>query len=63
MKKSLLRVDIQNQKATAVDKLCVNDAAALDYGGYGQASEFKPTSKDSPVIHLSGDCKFMKATL
>ena len=63
MKQSFFRVDIQNQKATAVDKLFVNDAAALDYGGYGQAGEYKPTSKDSPVIHLSGDCKFMKATL
>ena len=63
MKQSFFRVDIQNQKATAVDKLFVNDAAALDYGGYGQAGEFKPSSKDSPIIHLSGDYKFMKATL
>ena len=63
MKQSFFRVDVQNQKVTAVDKLFVNDAAALDYGGYGQAGEFKPSSKDSPIIHLSGDYKFMKATL
>lgn len=63
MKQSFFRVDIQNQKATAVDKLFVNDASAISYGGYGQAGEFKPTSKHSPVIHLSGDSKAMTATL
>lgn len=63
MKQSFFRVDIQNRKAVMVDKLFVNDAAAVGYGGYGQAGEFKPASKQSPVIHLSGDCKFMKATL
>ena len=63
MKQSFFRVDIQNQKAAPTDKLFVNDASAMSYGGYGQAGEFKPASKQSPVIHLSGDRKFMKATL
>lgn len=63
MKQSFFRVDIQNQKATPVDKLFVNDASAIRYGGYGQSGEFKPTSKQSPVIHLSGTEKTMKATL
>lgn len=63
MKQSFFRVDIQNQKAAPVDKLFVNDASAISYGGYGQSGEFKPTSKQSPVIHLSGEGKFMKATL
>ena len=63
MKQSFFRVDIQNRKAAPTDKLFVNDASAMSYGGYGQAGEFKPASKQSPVIHLSGDRKFMKATL
>lgn len=63
MKQSFFRVDVQNQKAAPVDKLFVNDAAAVSYGGYGQAGEFKPASRQSPVIHLSGKSKFMKATL
>lgn len=63
MKQSFFRVDIQNQKVAPVDKLFVNDASAISYGGYGQSGEFKPTSKQSPVIHLSGEAKYMKATL
>lgn len=63
MKQSFFRTDVQNQKAVSVEKLFVNDASSMDYGGYGQANEFKPTSKHSPVIHLSGVSKLMKATL
>lgn len=63
MKQAFFRVDVQNKKVAQVDKLFVNDAAAISYGGYGQAGEFKPSSKQSPVIHLSGDCKFMEAIL
>lgn len=63
MKQAFFRVDIQNRQATSVDKLFVNDAAALHYGGYGQACEFKPMSRKSPVIHLSGTGKSMSATL
>lgn len=63
MKQSFFRTDIQNQKAAAVDKLFVNDAASMDYGGYGQSNEFKPVSKCSPVIMLSGVTKSMEATL
>lgn len=63
MKQMFYRVDIQNQCAMPVDKLFVNDAAATNYGGYGQSNEFKPTSKHSPVIHLSGTSKYIRATL
>ena len=63
MKQAFFRVDIQNRQARAVDKLFVNDAAALNYGGYGQAAEYKPMSRKSPVIHLSGTEKCLTATL
>jgi hypothetical protein len=46
-----------------VDKLFVNTAANLGYGGYGEAGEFKPSSKDSPVIYLNGRKKEFKAKL
>ena len=35
----------------------------LDYGGYGEAQEFKPSSKTSPIIYLSGTKKEMSARL
>lgn len=63
MKQAFFRVDVQNRQATLVDKLFVNDAATLNYGGYGQSYEFKPTSRKSPVIQLGGTEKSMSATL
>ena len=63
MKQAFFRVDIQNRQARPVDKLFVNDASSLNYGGYGQAGEFKPMSRKSPIIFMSGSQKHMSATL
>jgi predicted MPP superfamily phosphohydrolase len=63
MKQGFYRVSAQNSSVAKVDKLFVNTAAALDYGGYGEAFEFKPSSKDSPVIRLNGVIKLFDATL
>ena len=57
------RVDTRNQVVMKVDKLFVNDAASLKYGGYGQAGEFKPSSMYSPVIHLGGVNKTMNVMM
>jgi hypothetical protein len=46
-----------------VDRLFVNTAANLNYGGYGEAQEFKPSSKDTPTIYLSGTKKSFEARL
>lgn len=46
-----------------VDKLFVNTAAALKYGGYGQQAGFKPASTANPVIYLSGSKREMVAKL
>jgi predicted phosphodiesterase len=43
-----------------VDRLFVNTAAALNYGGYGELASFKPASLDTPIIKLDGRKK--KAT-
>lgn len=63
MKQSFFRTDIQNSSVKPVTKLFVNTASSLDYGGYSETGEFKPNSKDTPVIHLNGTHKFMAATL
>ena len=54
MKQNFFRVDTSNSCVTEVEKLFVNTASQLKYGGYGQTYEFKPSSTTSPVIYLSG---------
>lgn len=63
MKQSFFRTDIQNSSVKPVTKLFVNTASALNYAGYSETGEFKPNSKDTPVIHLCGTRKLMTATL
>lgn len=60
MRESYFRANAGNSTAKRVDKLFVNTASALEYGGYGQAQEFKPSSTRTPVIHL--DAKKARAT-
>ena len=54
MKESFYRTDLRNSCVLYVDKLFVNTSSNLDYGGYGQRYGYKPSSKCSPVIYLSG---------
>lgn len=63
MKQGYFRVDKQNSTFRIVTKLFVNTSSNLDYGGYGEAQEFKPNSKDTPVIYLNGSKKEMVAKL
>lgn len=63
MKESYFRVSGSNSSVALVDKLFVNTAASLDYGGYGDAQGYKPASKQSPVIYLNGLKREMKAQL
>jgi predicted phosphodiesterase len=53
-RESYFRVNMSQSTATAVDKLFVNCSASLNYGGYGDKAGFKPASKRSPTIYLSG---------
>lgn len=53
-KQDYFRVDPRNSKISQITKLFVNTSAMLNYGGYGQVNEFKPSSKDCPIIYLSG---------
>ena len=62
-KESFYRVSGSNSSVALVDKLFVNTAAALNYGGYGDKAGFKPASKCSPVIYLDGQKHEMWAKL
>ena len=63
MKQGFFRTDLKSSTVQFVNKLFVNTASNLGYGGYGEAQEFKPNSKDTPVIYLSGKKKDFKAKL
>ena len=63
MKMASYRTDMSNCSVKKVDKLFVNTAAKLDYGGYGQTFEFKPASTAEVVIRLSGTHKGFSANL
>lgn len=63
MKQGYHRIDTRNNAVALVDKLFLNTAANLNYGGYGEAQEYKPSSKETPVVLLSGKKKEMNATL
>jgi predicted phosphodiesterase len=63
MKQGFHRIDTKNSAVAIVDKLFVNTASNLNYGGYGEAQEFKPSSKDTPVIYLGGRKKTYEARL
>lgn len=63
MKEAYYRTDQHNSTYQIVDKLFVNTSAMLNYGGYGEAYEFKPNSKECPVIYISGTKKEFKAKL
>lgn len=63
MKQGFFRVDVCNSVISHVTKLFVNTAANLDYGGYGESNEYKPSSTDTPVIYLNGSRKEMNARL
>ena len=63
LRKGYYRADPYNCTGVMVDRLFVNTAASLSYGGYGQMYEFSPSSKKSPVITLSGEKKSAYASL
>ena len=63
MKQGFHRIDLRNSVVAHVDKLFINTASNLKYGGYGEAGEFKPSSMETPVIYLDGTRKDFKARL
>ena len=63
MKQGFYRVAQSTSSVARVDKLFVNTSAMLEFGGYGEAFEFKPSSQHSPIIYLDGCVKQFEAKL
>lgn len=63
MKQAFYRVSASNSAIACVDKLFVNTSAVLDYSGYSAQFEFKPSSKDTPIIYLMSGYKKAYAKL
>lgn len=55
------RPSLANNSLTEIEKLYVNTAASLKFGGYGEVAGFKPASTINPVIYLSGTKKWARA--
>ena len=64
MKEAFYRIDVRNSTVGIAEKLFVNTASNLSYdGSYGEYGAYKPNSKETPVIYLSGRKKYSKARL
>ena len=63
LKDSFCRPNMANSSITYGTRLYVNTSAKLNYGGYGEVGGFKPPCTDTPIIHLSGTRKEMRATI
>lgn len=63
LKDSFARPCMANNSITYGTRLYINTSAKLNYGGYGEVGGFKPPCIDTPIIHLSGTRKEMRATI
>ena len=63
IKENFFRLDNKNSCVAEVEKLFVNTAASLNYGGYGQTFKFTPANSTTPIIFLDGHKKRFTATL
>ena len=63
MRQGYYRTNIVNGCVKHVERLFVNTSASLDYGGYVQQYEMKPSSKRCPIIYISGTTKQFAAEL
>lgn len=61
IRNSYYRTNLLKGQATLVDRLFVNTASALRYGGYGDKQGYRPASNAYPVIYLKGTGRTKKA--
>lgn len=52
MRENFFRVDVQHKSVKNVDKLFINSASTLNYGGYSEQFSMKPCSQNYPHIYL-----------
>lgn len=63
LKDSYARPCISNNSIAYCTRLYCNTSAKLDFGGYGEVGGYKPACLDTPIIHLSGVKKEVRATI
>lgn len=63
VKRGFFRTSAANNSVSYVDRLFINTAAYLDYGGYGEIAEYAPNSKATPIVYLDGHKRNMIAKL
>lgn len=63
LKDSFARPSISNSSVSYGTRLFVNTSAKLNFGGYGETLGMKVPCTDTPVIHLFGTHKEMRATI
>lgn len=63
LKDAFARPNMGNSSVKYGVRLYVNTSAKLNHGGYGDTLGFKPPCLDTPIIHLSGTKKEMRATI
>ena len=63
LKDGFARPNMANSSITYGTRLYINTSAKLNYGGYGDTMAFKPPCLDTPIIHLNGTRKEMRATI
>ena len=62
-KEGFMRVDWRNNSISMVDRLFVNAGAFLDWGGYAEQNQYRPSVISTPHIFLSGTKREMWVTL
>lgn len=63
LKDGFARPNMANSSVTYGTRLYLNTSAKLGYGGYADTWGLKPPCTDTPIIHLNGTKKEMRATL
>jgi predicted phosphodiesterase len=63
MRQGFYRSCVPKKTITYVDKLFINTASKLGYGGYSEKYEFKPSSTSMPVVYLNGEKRELVAKL
>ena len=62
-KEGFMRVDWRNHSLSNVDRLFVNSGAFLDWGGYAEQGQYRPSVISTPHIFLDGNKRRMWAKI
>ena len=60
-KEGFMRVDWRNNRLSNVDRLFVNSGAFLDWGGYAEQAQYRPSAITTPHIYMDGTKRRMWA--